>query len=264
MNDNNYICTYYPTDETSMITAKLNTLLLTIALLLCISPMHGQDLFDGDDLAGNEYMQPAFMGGRDALKKYIGQHLQYPPYALRYAISGQVGVRFRIDDTGRIDSVSVEKNFHPLLDSAAVRLVRQMPLWIPAQKNGFPKTVYYSLNIDFVLPADPNIVDGEKVYMHPTHYAEFTGGAQAMLEFIKINLLPDPDACYQVRIIVRLVIDREGKVKDAIVLRGIAKRADDEALRVVRMMPDWVPAEHEGEDVSSYYTLPVTFTRFAQ
>jgi protein TonB len=62
------------------------------------------------------------------------------------------------------------------------------------------------------------------------------------------------------RVIVRFVVDEEGAISGATVMRGIGGGCDEEALRVVRSMPRWKPAKLNGEVVKSYFSLPIKFT----
>lgn len=58
---------------------------------------------------------------------------------------------------------------------------------------------------------------------------------------------------------VTFVVDKDGKVKDAKILRGKGAGLDEEALRVVRSMPDWKPGKQNGRAVAVQYNLPVNF-----
>jgi periplasmic protein TonB len=62
------------------------------------------------------------------------------------------------------------------------------------------------------------------------------------------------------RVTVRFVVNEEGKISDAMVIKGIGGGCDEEALRVVRKMPPWKPGKQNGRAVKVYYTLPITFT----
>ncbi|MFZ7114561.1 MAG: energy transducer TonB, partial [Bacteroidota bacterium] len=55
------------------------------------------------------------------------------------------------------------------------------------------------------------------------------------------------------------VVDKDGKVTSAKVLRGIGGGCDEEALRVVKNMPEWKPGRQNGRSVMVQYNLPVVF-----
>jgi protein TonB len=68
------------------------------------------------------------------------------------------------------------------------------------------------------------------------------------------------DAGIQGTVYVYFVVGRDGKVKDARVLREVDQRLDKEALRVVKSLPDFEPGEQRGKPVPVQYTIPVKFT----
>ena len=90
----------------------------------------------------------------------------------------------------------------------------------------------------------------------------FPGGDAAMMEFIAKNV-KYPQECAQNGIegivVVTFIIDREGKVTDAKVVRGKHPALDKEALRVVNMMPVWEPGKKDGESVRVSHALPIMF-----
>lgn len=61
------------------------------------------------------------------------------------------------------------------------------------------------------------------------------------------------------RVLLGFVVDKEGKVSDVKVLRGIDSELDAEAVRVVSNSPKWTPGQQNGQDVKVTYTFPVVF-----
>lgn len=61
------------------------------------------------------------------------------------------------------------------------------------------------------------------------------------------------------KVILRFVVDENGDVTDAKVLRGVAGGCSEEALRVLNSMPKWKAGRHGGRNVKVNFTLPVTF-----
>jgi len=94
---------------------------------------------------------PEFPGGKEALTKWLGHHLTYPPMAVRMGIEGSVEVQFSVDLKGKISDVTVVKSLHRLCDQEAIRLVNSMPDWIPGETNGVPTPLKFTLPIRFIL-----------------------------------------------------------------------------------------------------------------
>ena len=90
----------------------------------------------------------------------------------------------------------------------------------------------------------------------------FRGGDWKLYEFIENNLVypqEAKDAGVEGRVFVEFYIERDGTVCDAKVLRGIGYGCDEEALRVVGLMPNWYPGKQRGKAVRVRYTLSIKF-----
>ena len=92
---------------------------------------------------------------------------------------------------------------------------------------------------------------------------EFPGGEIELMKFISRNVkYPDDakEAGKAGRVIVKFVIDKDGSISDATILRSVYPSIDAEALRVVNAMPKWNPGKVKGEPVKVKYTLPLSFS----
>jgi len=94
---------------------------------------------------------PEFIGGINALQKYITDNVQFPTEAMKKKIEGKVFIRFRVTDKGSIDKVTVERAVHDLLDKEAIRVVNSMPKWKPGEIKGKPVHVWFVMPINFKL-----------------------------------------------------------------------------------------------------------------
>ena len=90
----------------------------------------------------------------------------------------------------------------------------------------------------------------------------FPGGEKELLKFISHNLkypVVAQENGIQGKVILRFVVLMTGKVSNIEVLRSLDPSCDKEAVRVIKMLPDWIPGEQNGEKVSVWYTLPITY-----
>ncbi len=111
-------------------------------------------------------------------------------------------------------------------------------------------------------PSDlTQVPDEYGVYDFPDSEAKYPGGVHEMKTFIAENLkYPNPIGCYQGRVYVTFLVEKDGCVTHAEVMRGgISKELNEEALRVVRAMPKWIPAKHNGKVVAARLRLPINF-----
>jgi len=90
----------------------------------------------------------------------------------------------------------------------------------------------------------------------------FPGGQEALIKFISDNLhypLSASQLGTHGRVTVRFVVKTTGEVTDVVVARGISDDCDNEAVRVVKLLPKWIPGKQDGRKVSVYFTLPINF-----
>lgn len=87
--------------------------------------------------------------------------------------------------------------------------------------------------------------------------AEFPGGEEARTRFINSNIKYSEKISGIVY--VTFIINENGEVKNAKVSRGINDIADAEALRIINMMPKWIPAKQAGKPVAQQFTMPIKF-----
>jgi TonB family protein len=90
----------------------------------------------------------------------------------------------------------------------------------------------------------------------------FRGGEQKLMEFIGNNVVYPKEAIeagIEGRVFVEFYIEKDGTVTDGKVLKGIGYGCDEEALRVIGLMPKWSPGMQRGKAVRVRYTLPINF-----
>ncbi len=114
-------------------------------------------------------------------------------------------------------------------------------------------------------PKGNQVVDDagdDQVYTAVEEDAEFPGGNEAMAKFLQKNLVYPKKAErmeLQGRVIVYFEIDKEGHVTNIKLHKGFNDECDQEAIRVVKMMPHWKPAKQNGRHVRVRRTIPVKF-----
>lgn len=91
---------------------------------------------------------------------------------------------------------------------------------------------------------------------------EFPGGMSELMNFLSTNIKYPADceeAGIQGRVIVTFVVEKDGSVSEPTVIKSVHKSMDEEAVRVISMMPKWVPGEQRGKQVRVKFTLPIIF-----
>lgn len=91
---------------------------------------------------------------------------------------------------------------------------------------------------------------------------EFPGGNKAMMSYLAENIKYPKEAenaGMQGRVIVQFVVDTDGSIEDAKVVRAVDPLLDKEAIRVINAMPKWKPGMQDGKEVRVKYTVPIAF-----
>lgn len=104
--------------------------------------------------------------------------------------------------------------------------------------------------------------DEDVVFMVVEQPAEYPGGLDAMMKFLVKNMKYPAIArrmSVEGSVFVSFVVDKEGKISDPQVIKGISTECDQEALRVIKLMPPWKPGKQNGRAVKSRFVLPIKF-----
>ena len=104
--------------------------------------------------------------------------------------------------------------------------------------------------------------DANLVFDFVDKMPEFPGGQVEMIKFLSKNINYPTVALeqgVQGSIYVQFVIWKDGSVREVKVLRGVDSPLSNEAIRVIKMMPNWEPGTQRGIPVNTRYTLPIKF-----
>ncbi|MBL7957953.1 MAG: energy transducer TonB [Flavobacteriales bacterium] len=103
----------------------------------------------------------------------------------------------------------------------------------------------------------------EQIFTIVEDMPAFPGGEAEMRKYLGKSIkYPQmaQDAGISGTVFLTFEVDKDGKIKDVKVLRGIGGGCDEEAIRVVKAMPQWTPGKQRGKPVRVQFTLPVKFT----
>ena len=101
-------------------------------------------------------------------------------------------------------------------------------------------------------------VSEDQVFDVVEEMPEFPGGMPALMEFIRKNLRHDK-AEKEERVIIQIVVDKEGNATNPVVMRSTNQTLNEEALRIVSLMPKWKPGRQAGKNRNVQFVFPVAF-----
>ena len=102
----------------------------------------------------------------------------------------------------------------------------------------------------------------DKVFQVVEEQPVFPGGMEALMNYLKKDMKYPKEAQdkgIQGRVIVQFVVNKDGGICDAKVVKAVDPLLDAEALRAVNAMPKWIPGKQKGEPVRVRFTLPLSF-----
>ncbi|MDR0567434.1 MAG: energy transducer TonB [Prevotellaceae bacterium] len=106
------------------------------------------------------------------------------------------------------------------------------------------------------------VVADEQPFMAVEQMPQFPGGDKALRKYLAEQVRYPALAAennIQGRVVIRFVVGKDGSVSRVEVLQGIDRVCDEEAVRVVKSMPKWIPGRHNGRAVPVVYTVPIVF-----
>ena len=102
-----------------------------------------------------------------------------------------------------------------------------------------------------------------EVFGSSGHMPSFPGGNSALMRFISEHVVYPKEAYknhIEGKVIVQFIVEETGKVGEVKVVRSVSEELDNEAVRVIKLLPDFSPGRNaKGEPQRVWYTLPVTF-----
>ena len=112
------------------------------------------------------------------------------------------------------------------------------------------------------IDGNSELVDTDKIYEQVEEMPSFPGGSNALSSFIAANLkypVVAQENGIQGRVVVKFVVDKDGRITDVEITRSVDPSFDKEAMRIVKAMPKWKPGKLKGNCVRVKYTIPIVF-----
>jgi TonB family protein len=221
-------------------------------------------------------VMPQFPGGDGELLTFIAKNVKYPMEAQTKGTQGRVICAFDVNEDGSISDIDVLRGVDPLLDAEAVRVLSTMPKWTPGKDKGKAVAVRYTVPIIFhlgypgskpssKLPENPfydNSDPKNPVYRVVDVMPQFPGGDEELLTFLSKSIKYPKEAQtkrLQGRVVCAFTVNKDGSISETEVLKDVDPLLDAEAVRIIGLMPKWMPGKENGRPVRVRYTVPVTF-----
>ena len=227
---------------------------------------------------------PQFLGDYyGSIKKWIEDNMKYPADAAEKGLQGKVIVDYTVRYDGSVADVSVREAVPDITSfrNEAVRLISSMPKWTPGTYGGHNVSVRMTMPVNFTLPdtvcaeiaanidnydlpVDDNVYSFPMVDVRPKSPLGEINDREIWTKLSKnirytdkiINALGENKTG---RVFLRCVINKDGTMGDPVIEMSTAKELNEEAIRVVKSMPKWIPGFKKGVPVKTLFDVLITF-----
>lgn len=240
---------------------------LLICLLLLL-PMMTFAQIGGEDevyLSGDRVEAKFRGGGIEKFSEFVHQEFNYS----KVTKPGSMIASFTVDVDGSVKNIKLVKMLD--VDSATemFRVLNKCPKWEPAKRGGKP----ISIEIKYPMNFNAKFSDQQKklndddatadyattVYKKENVEAapRFGGGLNAFYKYINANFRLPEEEGFTGRLMVSFVVETDGSLSNITVLKDLGYGTKEEAIRVLKSAPKWLPGKQNGKPVRVEYTLPI-------
>ena len=228
-------------------------------------------------------IMPMFTGGSSAMHRYISTTLSYPADAVEQNLQGLVVYTFVVEKDGSLSNFNIIHKADPSLNEEALRILQSMPPWRPARHNGeivraetyVPMYFKLNQNVQYTTresssatakayaKTDRSVLENSDIYTIVDKMPEYEYGERELANFIAYNIRYPRKALQdgiEGRILCSFIVELDGSISNIEVVNGLDPALNDEAIRVLGLMPKWLPGENNGEKVNVKCLLPIDFT----
>ncbi|MEJ7557261.1 MAG: M56 family metallopeptidase [Pedobacter sp.] len=231
--------------------------------------------------------QPTFPGGMANFYNYLKQNVKYPAEAKANKVEGKVFLSFIVEKDGSLMDIKVDRKLGGGTDEEAVRVLTASPNWNPGVQNGNVVRVKYNIPISFSLNSSPATLGSAVDHMNLvakqiSNFAASPTQEEKVLDFTALDVAPTfpggikqfyvylgkatkypkeaQEKNIQGKVFTSFVVEKNGKLTNIKVDKGLGSGIDEEAIRVLNESPHWIPGMVDKKPVRVKYNLPLTFS----
>jgi len=164
-------------------------------------------------------------------------------------------VQFIVNTDGTTSEVTTINSLGYGIDEEAMRVIK-LAKWTPGKQSG------KALRNRIVVPINFQLPKSTEVFTAVEQNAEYPGGMEALGKFLQENLkypASAQKANVSGKVYVQFIVNTDGSASDFAVLKSAGYGFDEEALRVLELVPKWTPGKQSGRVVRSRFTIPINF-----
>ncbi len=235
------------------------------------------DLSKSEDVFTIVEETATYPGGMTEWHEFVAQNFQYPAQARRLGVEGKVFVQFVVEKDGSLGEFQVLKGIGAGCDAEAMRVMALSKPWNPAKQRGKIVRQRMVMPIIFKLSNNSSIADpdnaaiefnqkgneeGDIVFTQVQESATYPNGMSEFYEFVSNNInypAKAKEMGIEGKVHIQFIVEKDGKLTDLIILKGIGAGCDEEAMRLLAQSKTWNPGKQGGKVVRQRMVIPINF-----
>ena len=191
---------------------------------------------------------PEYPGGIEKFYQFIGDNYKTP--AAADFLGGKVYVAFIIEKDGSLADIKVLRDVGFGTGKEAIRVLALCPKWSPGEQNGKKVRCSYSLPISL----QPYVFGIKEVDVAPN----YEGGFEGVSKIISTNFKKPASKDFKGgEVQTTFIVEIDGSLSDISVYKGLGFGTEEEAVRVLSGIKNWIPAKKDGKKVRCSFGIPI-------
>ncbi|MDF2447616.1 MAG: TonB family protein [Bacteroidota bacterium] len=236
--------------------------------------------YDTIYLKSQDVSSAIYAGGNESIAEFIKTYSSFYKIVTQNKKSGKVDLALTIGSNGKVTRVKVLLGLRDGSSDTLARTLYKLAHFEPAKYRGREVKYQSFLTVEFkksdLVVSDRKVYNkmqniksilpdsSKEVFTLVEEMPEFPGGPIQMMKFVQSNIVL-PNVVKEKGIVgkcfLKFVVGDEGEVRDVEVVKGVpgCPECDNEAIRVVTLMPKWRPGTQNGKAVPVFFNLPINF-----
>lgn len=215
-----------------------------------------------DVLYENPEKPAEFINGEEAFDEYLRKKSTSLDGLNEIYVAKKIKLGFTIDPSGKIKKIEIPNGLLPHELSLINRFFEELPGFKPALEENVPVSSLYKLNLTLSNQGLKREVP-DNVVTVSEEMPHFPGGVDALRSYLSKSIRYPHEAQrnhLQGKVFVSFIVDEDGNISNVKLAQGVHSLLDEEAIRVVRNMPQWFPGKQDGKFVKVRYIMPINFS----
>jgi hypothetical protein len=242
---------------------------LTILLLLFFPPIASSQIGGEAEvyLTGDKIEAQFNGGGIEKFSEFVQGQFNYS----KVKKAGRMIASFTVDVDGSLKNIKLVQMIDVDSGVELIRVLNKCPKWTPAKRGGKPISIEVNYPMVFNAGLRENQVNGakEKDAAANTNSNDvrtvdnveaaprYGGGLTSFYKYISANFRVPEEEGFKGKIMVSFVVEVDGSLTNIKVLKDLGYGTSEEAIRVLKASPKWIPGKQNGKPVRVEYSLPI-------